>query len=62
MIAKWAEAKRIHAVVVPDPARSTVRRKIEGDLEREIGHRTAARVHAVAVPSLKELHRGAGTT
>ncbi len=51
LISRWVAAKTFHAVVVPDPERSRIRRLIEGELEREIGRRTIARVHAVPVPS-----------
>jgi K+-sensing histidine kinase KdpD len=52
MIARWANAKNFHAIVVPDPERPRWRRALEGDLTREIGRRSNARVHAVPVPPL----------
>jgi hypothetical protein len=59
MIARWAEARRIHAIIVPDPERPRVRRMIEGDVAKEIGRKTVAPVHAVSVPSSKALHGAA---
>ena len=50
MISRWAEAKRMHAIVVPDPQRHPFRRLIEGELTREISRRTVTPVHAVPVP------------
>jgi hypothetical protein len=50
MIARWARAKNFHAIVVPDPERPRWRRRIEGDLTREIERRCNARVHAVPLP------------
>lgn len=52
MIARWAIAKRFHAIVVPDPERPGWRRTIEGDLAREIHRRCGVPVYAVPVPSL----------
>lgn len=52
MIARWARAKNFHAIVVPDPERSRLRRALEGDLTREIERRCNAKVHAVPLPPL----------
>jgi len=48
MIARWGNAKNFHAIVVCDPARPAWRRKIEGDLTREIGRRCPIPVYAFA--------------
>ena len=50
MIAKWASARRFHAIVVPDPERPSWRRVVEGDLANEIQRRCEIPVHAVPVP------------
>ncbi len=51
MIARWANAKNFHAIVVADPERPAWRRFVEGDLKHEIERRCAVPVHAVAVPA-----------
>ena len=51
MIARWANAKNFHAIVVADPERPAWRRFVEGDLKHEIERRCAIPVHAVAVPA-----------
>lgn len=51
LIGRWVRAKRFHAVVIPDPERPGWRRRIEGDLSKEIGRYTAVPVHAVPVPA-----------
>src|SRR6266550_1133546 len=57
MIARWANAKNFHAIVVADPERPAWRRFVEGDLTHEIERRCAIPVHAVRVPAPS--HRGA---
>jgi K+-sensing histidine kinase KdpD len=59
MIARWARAKHMHAVVVADPERPKWRRFIEGDVVREIYRRCHIPVHAVPVPATS--HRAAWT-
>ena len=51
MVARWATAKRFHAVVVADPERPAWRRMLEGDIANEIERRCHVPVHAVPVPS-----------
>jgi K+-sensing histidine kinase KdpD len=51
MIARWANAKNFHAIVVPDPERPAWRRFLEGDVRREIERRCSVPVHAVPVPA-----------
>jgi len=51
MIARWANAKNFHAIVVADPERPAWRRFVEGDLKHEIERRCAVPVHPVAVPA-----------
>ena len=51
MIARWANAKNFHAIVVPDPERPGWRKTIEGDLAKDIRRRCAANVYAVPVPA-----------
>ena len=48
MIARWGNAKNFHAIVVCDPARAAWRRKLEGDVAREIGRRCPVPVYTVA--------------
>jgi nucleotide-binding universal stress UspA family protein len=48
MIARWGNAKNFHAIVVCDPARPAWRRKLEGDVAREIGRRCPVPVYTVA--------------
>ena len=48
MIARWGNAKHFHAIVVCDPARAAWRRKLEGDVAREIGRRCPVPVYTVA--------------
>jgi hypothetical protein len=52
LIGRWVRAKRFHAVVVPDPDRPAWRRRIEGELTKEIGRYAGVPVHAVPTPSL----------
>jgi nucleotide-binding universal stress UspA family protein len=47
MIARWGNAKNFHAIVVCDPARAAWRRKIEGDVAREIRRRCPVPVYAI---------------
>ncbi|MEP6973730.1 MAG: universal stress protein, partial [Actinomycetota bacterium] len=47
MIARWGNAKNFHAIVVCDAPKAAWRRKIEGDLTREIGRRCSVPVYAV---------------
>ena len=49
MIARWVNAKNFHAIVVPDPERPGWRKKIEGDLAKEIHRRCGVPVYAVPV-------------
>ena len=51
MISRWGNAKNFHAIVVCDVERPAWRRKIEGDLTREIERRCRVPVHAVPVPA-----------
>ena len=51
MIARWAQAKHMHAVVLADPERPRWRRIVEGDLAADIQRRSGIRVHAVGTPS-----------
>jgi K+-sensing histidine kinase KdpD len=51
LISRWVRAKNFHAVVIPDPERPAWRRRIEGELDREIGRRAHVPVHAVPVPA-----------
>jgi K+-sensing histidine kinase KdpD len=48
MIARWGNAKNFHAIVVCDPPRPAWRRKIEGDLAREIERRCPVPIYAVS--------------
>jgi K+-sensing histidine kinase KdpD len=57
MISRWATTKRFHAIVVADPERPGWRRKVEGDLAKEIHRRCGVPVYAVPIPS----DRGART-
>ena len=50
MIARWAQAKHMHAIVLADPERPRWRKMIEGDLGVEVQRRSGIRVHAVATP------------
>ena len=59
MIAKWGKARNFHAIVLADPERSKLRRRIEGDLTHEIERRCGVRVYAVPTPPLD--HRRART-
>lgn len=59
MIAKWGKARNFHAIVLADPERSKLRRRIEGDLTHEIERRCGVRVYAVPTPALD--HRRART-
>jgi nucleotide-binding universal stress UspA family protein len=47
MIARWGNAKHFHAIVVCDPARAAWRRRIEGDVAREIERRCPVPVYAI---------------
>jgi K+-sensing histidine kinase KdpD len=58
MIAKWANARHFHAIVIADAFRPTWRVLIEGDLKKEINRRCDVPVHAVKVPAL--VHGSAG--
>jgi K+-sensing histidine kinase KdpD len=58
MIARWGRAKNFHAIVLADPDRSTWRRRIEGDLTREIVRRCGIPVHAIPVPPTDGRVRG----
>ena len=51
MIAKWATAKRFHAVVVAAPEKAAWRRVLEGEIGHEIYQRCGVPVHAVPVGS-----------
>lgn len=48
MIARWGNAKNFHAIVVCDAPRAAWRRKIEGDLKREIERRCPVPVYSVS--------------
>ena len=52
LIGRWVRAKRFHAVVIPDPERPGWRRRIEGEVTKEIGRYTKVPVHAVPTPSV----------
>jgi K+-sensing histidine kinase KdpD len=54
LIGRWVRAKRFHAVVIPDPDRPGWRRRIEGDLTKEIGRHTNVPVHAVPIPATSQ--------
>ena len=47
MIARWGNAKNFHAIVVCDPARPAWRRKLEGDVARDIRRRCPVPVYVV---------------
>lgn len=47
MIARWGNAKNFDAIVVCDPARAAWRRKIEGDVTREIQRRCPVPVYTI---------------
>lgn len=50
MIARWAQARNFHAVVVPERAKPAWRKLLEGEATREIGRRCDAPVYSVPVP------------
>jgi hypothetical protein len=52
LIGRWVRAKRFHAVVIPDPERTGLRRWIEGELAKEIGRYANVPVHAVPTPAV----------
>jgi len=52
LIGRWVRAKHFHAVVIPDPERPGWRRRIEGELTKEIGRHANVPVYAVPTPSL----------
>jgi nucleotide-binding universal stress UspA family protein len=59
MIARWATARHMHAVVVADPERPKWRRVIEGEVAKEIFRRCHIPVYPVSVPP--QSHRAAWT-
>jgi len=52
LIGRWVRAKRFHAVVIPDPERTGLRRWIEGELTKEVGRHASVPVHAVPTPAV----------
>jgi K+-sensing histidine kinase KdpD len=52
LIAKWGKARNFDAIVLADPERPRWRRRIEGDLTREIERRCGIRVYAIPTPPL----------
>lgn len=52
LIGRWVRAKRFHAVVIPDPDRPGWRRRIEGELTKEVGRFANVPVHAVPTPAV----------
>jgi len=52
LIGRWVRAKRFHTVVIPDPDRPAWRRRVEGELTKEVGRYTEVPVHAVPVPGV----------
>jgi len=52
LIGRWVRAKRFHAVVIPDPDRPGWRRRIEGELTKEVGRHAHVPVHAVPTPGV----------
>ena len=57
LIGRWVRAKRFHAVVIPDPERPGWRRRIEGELTKEIGRH--AKVPVLRGPDPSRLARPA---
>lgn len=57
MIARWAKAKNFHAIVVADPERPKWRRRLEGDVRKEINRHCNVPVFTVPVPATS--HRSA---
>jgi K+-sensing histidine kinase KdpD len=51
MIARWATARHVHAIVVADPQIAAWRKFLEGDVKRAIFRRCQIPVHAVTVPA-----------
>jgi hypothetical protein len=58
MIARWGNAKSFHAIVVCDLAKAAWRRRLEGDVTREIERRCPVPVYPVPVPPTDGRVRG----